>query len=132
MWKWIKQKAAKLWSWLTVVVPGVLVVVAVIDVALICLAGAEVASAAWAGMAAFISLALIICSMSGDSRTKVYRFSGDKSVILDVAITFIMTWIGFSVSVTMGLAGLFIGLNVSGFLSFMRYINKHKANKLVK
>jgi len=121
--KRIQLAAKKTWAILQRRVPGLFLATVAIDAALLASHNAVIVAGALSGIAACLSVAFLLFGFAPETRKKVVRFLARYGNYLDMVLTAVLTLIGFKVSVTMGLTALFIGVNLSGSLALIRFLN---------
>jgi len=120
----MKKLLRRTWEFIRTYVPGVFLTVLLLDVLLLVLGTSVILAGALSGIAALVSMVLILFGCRPNKRLGIIRFFAVYSSPIDIVGTVIVTWIGFSMSVTLGLAALVIGLNLTGFLALMRWMNR--------
>lgn len=95
------------------------VTVALLDVAG-CLSGGLLGPAVLAGVIFVVSFAFITVNLSPKLRKGCYQFIASYGGWLDLVCTILLTYLGFQAGVTMGLAMMMIGLNLSAMFSIVR------------
>ena len=114
LWQGIKSFAKS--AFILAVVP---VSVAVLDL-LGCLSGGLLGPAVLAGVIFVVSVFFITMNLSPPLRAGCYKFVASYGGWLDLVATVVITYIGFSSGVTMGLALMMMGLNLSAMFSIVR------------
>ncbi len=102
-----------------VILAVVPVSVAVLDL-LGCLSGGLLGPAVLAGVIFVVSVFFITMNLSPKLRAGCYKFVGSYGGWLDLVATVVLTYVGFSSGVTMGLALMMMGLNLSAMFSIVR------------
>jgi len=118
-----RSLARRAWATIKKVVPGLFVATVAVDAALLASGNSTIVAGALSGIAACLSVAFILFGFTPETRKKVVGFLAKYGNYLDMALTALLTWLGFQVSVTMGLTALFIGVNISGSLALIRFLH---------
>ena len=118
-----KSLASRAWTIIKKMVPGLFLATVAIDAALLTCGNTVIVASTLSGIAAVLSITFILFGFTPETRKKVVRFLAKYGNYLDMTLTVLLTLIGFSVSVTMGLTALFIGVNVSGTMALLRFID---------
>ena len=93
--------------------------VAILDIAGF-LTGSLLAPAVMSGIIFVVSILFVSVNLSSKLRRGVYKFVGSYGGWLDLIATVVVTCIGFQVGVTMALALMMLGLNLSALFSIIR------------